>query len=136
LAQSNSVSAADIRERPRDFVVRVDFFELHQLIDLQPPPGSVYVRSVVEPFDDEMAFDQRRIDNWLRVFGLWPFHQIHASGHANGRDLVEMIRTIQPKLVVPIHTEHAELFAHHLSRVGIPVTRPQNVLAGGAALEL
>jgi ribonuclease J len=39
-----------------------------------------------------------------------PIHQIHASGHANGIEIREMIKEIGPKKLVPIHTEKPELF--------------------------
>jgi ribonuclease J len=133
----NSVTAEDIRASPREYVVRVDFFELTALIDLQPPPGSRYIRSVTEPFDEEMEFDKERVDNWLKLFGLYPYLQAHASGHASGPELWKAIAQMAPKHVIPIHTEHHELFEKHLAPLGIPVLKPSHMLkAGGKPLEL
>ncbi|GAI10755.1 unnamed protein product, partial [marine sediment metagenome] len=39
----------------------------------------------------------------------------HSSGHASASELLEVIKTIGAKLVIPIHTEHPELF---LAKVG------------------
>jgi ribonuclease J len=133
----NSVTAEEIRASPREYVVRVDFFELANLIDLQPPPGSRYIRSVTEPFDEEMEFDRKRVDNWLKLFGLFPYLQTHASGHANGPELWKAIAQIAPKAVIPIHTQHHELFEKNLAPLGIRVLKPSHMLKdGGKSLEL
>jgi ribonuclease J len=132
----NSVTAEDIREAPRDYVVRVDFFELTALIDLQPPPGSRYIRSVTEPFNEEMEIDKWRADNWLKLFGLYPYKQAHASGHASGPELWKAIAQMAPRSVVPIHTEHHELFEKALEPLGIAVRKPTHMLKGGMPMEL
>ena len=36
--------------------------------------------------------------------------QIHVSGHASKPELIEMIKEIQPKKIIPIHTEYPEGF--------------------------
>lgn len=45
---------------------------------------------------------------------------IHTSGHASWQDLGRLIEGLQPKVVVPIHTEHAQFFAEHLGNVVLP----------------
>lgn len=135
--QPNSVTAEDIREHPREYVVRVDFFEMTQLIDFEPPPGSRYIRSITEPFDEEMEFDKERVDNWLKLFGLYPYLQTHASGHASGPELWKAIAQMAPKTVIPIHTEHHELFEKNLEPLGIKVRKPSHSLKpGGLPMEL
>jgi ribonuclease J len=55
----------------------------------------------------EISFD--RMNNWLNFFNL-RFVQAHCSGHINGVDLRELLSTINPKELYPIHTEHPEMF--------------------------
>jgi mRNA degradation ribonuclease J1/J2 len=50
------------------------------------------------------------VENWLKHFGLYPYHQIHASGHASGHELKKLIAEINPKAVFPVHTEKPERF--------------------------
>jgi mRNA degradation ribonuclease J1/J2 len=38
----------------------------------------------------------------------------HASGHAMGPDLLRLVRTIQPKHLLPVHSEHPDFFAREL----------------------
>jgi len=47
--------------------------------------------------------------NWLGLYGVG-YHQIHASGHAAAPYLQEMIESMKPRKVIPIHTEKPELF--------------------------
>jgi ribonuclease J len=108
LELDNMVTAEDIRDRQEEFIFRCDNFELQELIDIKPKNG-IYIRSKTEPFDDDMVIEENRVRNWLRHFNL-PIHQIHASGHANGIEIREMIKEIGPKKLIPIHTENPELF--------------------------
>jgi len=110
LSYPNRVTCDDIHCHQRDFIVRVDFFDLTDLINIRPDKGSCYIRSVTEPFDDEGEIELIRVENWLKHFGLFPYEQIHASGHASGPEIKKLIEDINPKLVFPIHTKQPELF--------------------------
>ena len=109
LYHKNAITDREIRENQEEFVLRCDYFELKNLIDVKPQEGSLYIRSVTEPFDDEMEIDAIRVKNWLDHFKL-KMEQIHVSGHASKPELIEMIREIQPKKIIPIHTEYPEGF--------------------------
>jgi len=85
---------------------------------------SAWVRSVTEPFDEEGEIELEKVENWLKHFGLFPYEQIHASGHASRLEIKKLIEDINPKLVFPIHTEHPELFADIVPR-GIVVEMPE-----------
>jgi ribonuclease J len=50
---------------------------------------------------------------------------LHASGHASGPDLLEIIRTIRPRILIPIHTVDAEYFVTSLADEGIEVRVPR-----------
>lgn len=106
----NTVDYNDVKNRQRDFVFYCNFFQLKELIDIRPNDGSCYIRSLVEPFNEDMELDEKRVNNWMQHFGLWPMHQIHASGHAPGTEIARMIKEINPKKVMPVHTEHPEEF--------------------------
>ena len=111
IEHENSVTADDINANPDDYIFRCDFAELKHLFDIKPPKESIYIRSVTEPIDEEMELDQKKVDNWLKNFGLYPYTQLHCSGHASGYDLQEMSRQINPKKIMPIHTERPTEFS-------------------------
>ncbi len=57
---------------------------------------------------------------------------LHSSGHASAPELLEIIETINPRIVIPIHTEAPELFADKVGaqrqvvipKVGVPIKVP------------
>jgi ribonuclease J len=119
----NAVNYIDIQEEPEKYIFRCDFFELKELIDIKPL-NAVYIKSVTEPFDEEMEFDEKRVNNWLSHFNLLPVHKMHVSGHASGPELLNMIRDIHPKTLYPVHTTSKELFKV-LEADGIKVVYPK-----------
>jgi ribonuclease J len=120
LDHANAVTARDISENQDQFIFRCDFFELKELIDVKPEAGSTYIRSVCEPFDIEMELDLKKAQNWLTHFGLYPYTQIHASGHLNYDEIKEVVETVQPKVLIPVHTQHPEVFQTLHDNVIIP----------------
>ncbi|MHA1398674.1 MAG: MBL fold metallo-hydrolase, partial [Candidatus Heimdallarchaeaceae archaeon] len=106
----NSVTAEEINRHPEKYVFRCDFSELKYLFDVEPPENSIFVRSITEPVDEEMELDQKKVINWLKFFNLYPYKQIHCSGHASGFEIREMIKEINPSKLMPIHTENPQEF--------------------------
>jgi ribonuclease J len=45
----NAVTCKDVSANQSDYILRLDFFELPELISIQPNPNSCYIRSVTEP---------------------------------------------------------------------------------------
>lgn len=109
LDHPNMVTFKDIQNDYSHYVFRADLFDMTDLIDIKPPLNSVYIRSMVEPFDDEMLVSEQKLDNWLHHFKLKKF-QTHCSGHAPSPDLIKIIEMIDPEFVIPIHTTNAQKF--------------------------
>lgn len=120
----NGRTALDIREDPEDYLVMLSQWDMNELLDLDPPPGSRYVRCACEPFSDEMEIDLQRQANWLKEFGI-PVREetsrrgegtvelptaSHASGHASGPHLKEFVKRVDPETIVPVHTEREDIF--------------------------
>lgn len=120
LDHANAVTATDIRENQDQYIFRCDFFELKELIDVKPETDSCYIRSVCEPFDIEMELDLKKAENWLTHFGLYPYTQIHASGHLNYDEIRDAVETVQPKVLIPVHTQHPEVFRNFHDNVLLP----------------
>ena len=113
------VTAEQIAARPSDYLVQLDFWHLPELVDLRPPPGSPFIHSKSEPFEEDDVNDAV-LQHWLDRFGLQR-HQLHASGHLSEREVGEMIRTIDAKAVMPVHTQHGERFTQLARRVVQPI---------------
>ncbi len=119
------VSAIELNENPSSYVLHLDYFRFKNILDFELPEGSLFVRAQCEPFNDKMELSQKRMIRWLKHFkinsknGYKPY-QIHASGHASGPEIQEMINRIKPKVLVPVHTEHPELFSNAAGKVHRP----------------
>jgi ribonuclease J len=116
------IRAKEIRDNAEKYVLHLDYFRFKNLLDIDPPDGSVYVRAQCEPFDARMELSEDRMKNWLRHFKInqendFKPYQIHASGHASGKELQEFIDNIKPKKLIPIHTERADLFKNQTGDV-------------------
>jgi len=75
-----------------------------------------YVMSRSEPFTEEMVIGLDRLLNWLALYGVRSYYRIHVSGHASPQDLGRIADDIGPELILPIHTEHPDLFGTYLPR--------------------
>ena len=50
------------------------------------------------------------IDAWRQTHGM-PFHQVHTSGHASPDDLKRLVTALNPKMLVPIHSDAPERYS-------------------------
>jgi len=119
------ISAGDVGREPGEYVVCFSYYDLHELIDIQPS-GGTYIYSSSEAYNEEMHMDLDRLRNWVRHFGLRfvgdPGDRLgrgrdpgfHASGHIHGPGLVELVETIKPKALIPVHSEDRSFFRERL----------------------
>lgn len=99
------------------FIACLSFFDINELPYIRPIPGSVWISSNCEAFNEEMKIDEKRRGKWLERFGLrlvggdtGHSSRFHVSGHASASDLMEIVRTIRPKTLIPVHTEHPKIY--------------------------
>jgi len=97
-----------IHQNQSKLLFNLDLVSFTELIDVKPSKGCHFIHSMSEPFSEE-DISSDVMNNWLQHFGI-RFHQIHASGHCPSKDLVQIISKVQPKKLIPIHTEHPDLF--------------------------
>lgn len=112
------VRAYQIAADPGKYVLHAGYFDMNELLDVNPPEGSIFIKAATEPFSDEMKMDEAKLSNWLRRFGIRSqdekITRHHVSGHASGPDLLEFIKDMNPARVIPIHTEKPEVFGSEL----------------------
>ena len=118
---SKAVDASYVNKHQGEVLLQLDFYQLPELVDLKPVAGSVFIHSKSEPFDEEDVEAEIR-DNWLQRFQLQHV-QLHASGHCSEPEMRDLVRAVNPKVVVPVHTEHPERFEPFGPRVMQPSYR-------------
>ena len=102
-----AVSYEYVSKNQNGLIFNLDLFNFSELIDIRPEVGSHFIHSMSEPFSEDDINDDL-MHTWLDHFKL-EFHQVHASGHCSGSDIVDLIRRINPKKLIPIHTEYPRL---------------------------
>jgi ribonuclease J len=120
------VRAAEVRAHQSDYLLSLGYWDIQELCDLQPVPGSLYVHSSAEAFNEEMSWSQERLARWLVLSGMDSVH-IHASGHAPQDDLFRVVEQLAPKKVFPIHTEHGERYVERFGDSVQLVTNGQGI---------
>lgn len=123
------VTASDVHARPGDHILCFSFFDITELVDIDPN-GGIWIYSASEPYNEEQQFELARLRNWLEAFHLRPLglgegpSPYHSSGHISGPELVELIGEIAPAQVIPVHTTAPHRFAE-LLRGGPAVRLPK-----------
>ncbi|MFC1979404.1 MBL fold metallo-hydrolase RNA specificity domain-containing protein [Chloroflexota bacterium] len=107
-----------------ELLLVASFFDMNEMVEVQPEPGSIYILSQSEPFNEEMEIDYNRLLNWLEICGT-PLYQVHASGHANPDQLKWTISEINPEKVYAIHTERLKLLENYIRDLNIEIVCPQ-----------
>ncbi|HZW57184.1 MAG TPA: MBL fold metallo-hydrolase [Nitrososphaerales archaeon] len=109
LHQPNTVRADHIAKYQDEVMVAIGYYDIVELIDMMPRPGSAYIKSASEVINEEQEFDLDRLKAWLDHFGM-RYHHFHASGHAPRDDLALVMNDSNARKLVPIHTEHPEMY--------------------------
>jgi ribonuclease J len=129
------VTPEQIRQDQDSYILCFSFFDINELPSLMPEEGSIYIYSSSEAHNEEQEMDFSRLHHWLDRFQIagiglpverldWKIpegeHGLHASGHATGPELLELIQQIRPRVLIPVHTEKPEYF-QQLEGIGIEV---------------
>jgi ribonuclease J len=136
------VTAPEIQACSDGYILCFSFWDAKNLIDIKPQ-GGLYIFSTSEAHNEEQQLDVWRLHNWIEHFGLTPKglprgksrgrkwkipeeeQNLHSSGHASGKELFSLVRSIAPKILVPIHTLKPGLFKREFESTGIEVRVPK-----------
>jgi ribonuclease J len=115
----------EVASDPKSYILCFSFWDVKNLLDIKTK-GGIYVFSSSEAFTEEAEIDFVRLWNWLQFFKLKAIgfrveisegssqvefdHGYHASGHASPKELLQIVEDIDPKIVIPIHTENPKFF--------------------------
>ena len=98
------VSAADVRRKQREVFLHLEAWNFPELVDIRPEKGGTYIHAATEAFNEEGEREEEVIRNWVEHVGF-RYTQLHASGHAPMNEVGELVRGVEARKVVPVHTE-------------------------------
>jgi hypothetical protein len=107
----------EILDNPHEYILYTSngpLLLLHCKLRKKKIPGT-YIYGKAEPFNEEMEFTFSRLQNWLNLCDL-NLKYAHTSGHCFSDDLKEVIEIINPKNLIPIHTEYPDEFEKIIPR--------------------
>jgi ribonuclease J len=114
------VNYRDLQKNQGKYVMHLGFNGLIELVYLRPKNADFIYSSSEHFLEGEENEEERTVwENWMRHFGI-KFHKAHCSGHAPKEDLISAIKAINPKLLIPIHTNVPEEFKKYHKNVKIP----------------
>lgn len=118
------VTPDQVQANQDKFICCLSFWDVNELPYIRPVPGSVWISSNCEAFNEEKQIDERRLKNWLKHFDIEfiggdtghnsPFH---VSGHASQGDLMDIVQTVRPKMLIPVHTTRPDIYVEKVSNV-------------------
>jgi len=104
------LTAKDIRRKQGEVFLHLEAWNFPELIDIRPDRGGTYIHAATEAFNEEGEREEVLIRNWVEHVGF-TYAQLHASGHAPAGEVGKLVEGVAAKKVVPIHTEHPEMFS-------------------------
>ncbi len=108
----NLVDYRDIRKSPASYLFYCNDWKIQELVDIEPRGDTAYIRSMTEPFDRDMEMSDKRMMNWLARLGILhseeSWNRFHVSGHGDRGQLEKIVRGVDSKKLIPIHTEKPE----------------------------
>lgn len=111
IAPKGYLSYKDINANLNRFVICMGFYDIINLLDINTKYGS-YVFTRSEPFNEDLTVDFHKLQNWIRYLDM-EFHKgenLHVSGHATRKEIEQVVDIINPKHIVPVHTQNPDKF--------------------------
>jgi ribonuclease J len=125
--EDRALRASDIRANPKRYLFCTSFGSISVIQRVKPPASGIYLLSASEPFNEESEIGFDKLLNWLALSGL-AMYSAHCSGHIHPIELCKTLEEMQPKRVIPIHTEAPQLFKRFIEPSGIHVQIPKQGL--------
>ncbi len=118
------VTAKELQKHPKKYIFCTSFGSISTIQRIKPPESGIYLLSASEPFNEESEISFDKLLNWLKLSGL-AMYSAHCSGHIHPIQLSQTLEEMQPKRILPIHTEAPELFKKFVKATGLLVQIPK-----------
>ncbi|MCY3800416.1 MAG: exonuclease [Chloroflexi bacterium] len=130
----------EVARSPGAYIICLSFYDLPRLLDINPD-GGCYIYSTAEPYTEEQEIDVARMRAWIDRFGMRfvgdpcsnsdEDHGFHASGHASEDEVLDFVRHVSPRKLIPVHTQSPRRIVECLDGSGIAVEPPSAGVAIG-----
>jgi len=125
--EGDLVKPDEIRRNQEKYILVMSGLDyVLELAQIKPKPGSRIIVSTSEPHDEEQEIEWSKFERWVRLLRL-DLRNVHSSGHADRESLIEIINEINPRKLIPVHTENPHEFQRlfKLGDIGCEVILPR-----------
>ncbi|MCD6341510.1 MAG: hypothetical protein J7L83_01450, partial [Thaumarchaeota archaeon] len=125
--EGDLVKPDEIRKNQEKYILVMSGLDyVLELAQIKPKPGSRIIVSTSEPHDEEQEIEWSKFERWVRLLRL-DLRNVHSSGHADRESLIEIINEINPRKLIPVHTENPHEFQRlfKLGDIGCEVILPR-----------
>ncbi len=112
------VDANFVNTEQENIILLLNYTNIPELLDIKPKSGAIYIQSGGEPIANIDTHNTKIQENWINYFKM-PFFRIHSPGHASEVEILNMVKEINPEILLPIHTQIPERFAMIFERTKI-----------------
>jgi ribonuclease J len=124
MSLGRTIDSSEISEIQDRALLILTLYDMEELIGIKPEPGSCYILSASEPFNEEMEIDFNKMVNWLKHYGLPQYHA-HVSGHVAPLQLKDALRRMGAERVFLIHGTHLDLLSRFMRDLESEIMVPE-----------
>ena len=103
--ENNKITQAEIKAKPGQFMLLYRQSSINDIEQIGDFKDSVLIYSMWDGYRREPSF--QKTQNFLDKHGI-ALETAHTSGHASEADLGRLVKALQPKTLIPIHTQRPQ----------------------------
>jgi len=100
------VSPEELHGSEHRFIVDMTYPRMVDFVDIEPAPGGIFLHcngTPLGPYDPSW----NNLMHWLQTFDL-EFTFLGSTGHGSRTDILALVKTIAPRVLMPIHSKNPE----------------------------
>ncbi len=113
----------EIKELKSQFFLYITSVQKDIIEKINPNLKGAFISSSIDPYTEEYIDNNRTLTRYFRQLGI-PSYRVHASGHAMPHHLINFINSVNPKYLIPVHTEYPHFFKTFFKNSEIKVLVP------------
>jgi ribonuclease J len=113
----------EIKELKSQFFFYITSLQKDVIKKINPNLKGAFISSSIDPYTEEYIDNNRTLTRYFRQLGI-PSYRVHASGHAMPHHLINFINSVNPKYLIPVHTEYPHFFKTFFEKSEIEVIVP------------
>ncbi|MFP4333702.1 MAG: MBL fold metallo-hydrolase, partial [Campylobacterales bacterium] len=117
--KNNIITFDEIKQNPSSYFIKCSHWYIENILEAIEQDKANVIYSQWLGYMKEEFSDQRTAELFENLKGKYNWVYAHTSGHADLESLQKFSKAINPKRLIPIHTEHKEDFQKHFENVCI-----------------